>query len=206
MASPEVALARLMEEGFTHVAILSLHVFPGKEFHDLYFNASLFEKMVDGFERVVVARPLLASYGDMERVAKALLDMAPGHLNSDEGVIFVGHGNEKHPADAMFAAMSCMLDDLSSGSFVASVQGRPNLQDILLKIHARKIKKVFLIPFMLVAGDHVKNDIAGDKPESWKSVLAQNGVACEIAFSGLADNPAIVEIWVDHLRSAFAQF
>ena len=40
--SPEMALARMMEDGFTHVAVLSLHVIPGIEFHDLYTNAQLF--------------------------------------------------------------------------------------------------------------------------------------------------------------------
>ena len=33
--SPEVALAKMSEEGFTHVAVQSLHTIGGEEFHDL---------------------------------------------------------------------------------------------------------------------------------------------------------------------------
>ncbi len=75
--SPETALARLMDEGFTHVAVLSLHVIPGIEFHDLHRNAQLFSQMAGGLERVVVARPLLSSHEDMEQVATALLKKVP---------------------------------------------------------------------------------------------------------------------------------
>ena len=49
--SPEVALARLMETGFTHVAVLSLHTIPGEEFHELHRNAHLFGQMEGGFEK-----------------------------------------------------------------------------------------------------------------------------------------------------------
>ena len=33
--SPEVALARMQDEGFTHVAVQSLHTIAGEEYHDL---------------------------------------------------------------------------------------------------------------------------------------------------------------------------
>ena len=49
--SPEMALSKLMGEGFTHVAILSLQTIPGREFHDLYQNAQLFQQMAGGFKK-----------------------------------------------------------------------------------------------------------------------------------------------------------
>ena len=59
--SPETAFAMLMDEGYTHVAVLSLHTIPGEEFHELYQNARLFSQMAGGFQRVLMARPLLSS-------------------------------------------------------------------------------------------------------------------------------------------------
>jgi sirohydrochlorin cobaltochelatase len=76
--SPEAALAKLMDERYTHVAVLSLHSIPGEEFHELYQNAHLFGQMAGGFQRIPVARPLLSSAQDMQAVAEALLKNIPG--------------------------------------------------------------------------------------------------------------------------------
>jgi len=72
-----MALAKLMDEGFGRVAVLSLHVIPGIEFHDLYANAQLFSQMSGGLERVSVAWPLLSSHEDMVQVATTLLKKSP---------------------------------------------------------------------------------------------------------------------------------
>ncbi|MGV8073896.1 MAG: sirohydrochlorin cobaltochelatase [Syntrophobacteraceae bacterium] len=202
IASIETALAVMIDEGYTHVAVLALHVIPGKEFHDLYINAGLYGKPGEGFDRILVARPLLASYEDMQRTAKALLKMVPQDLKEDEAALFMAHGNEKHPADAMIAAMNYVFQEISSKVMLASVRGRPNLDDVLPKIIERKIKKVYLLPFMVIAGEHARIDMAGDKPQSWKSVLMDHGVGCETILCGLGENPEIVEIWLDHLREA----
>jgi sirohydrochlorin cobaltochelatase len=46
MDSPEMALSRLMNDRFTHVAVLSLQTIPGEEFHELYQNAKLFGQIL----------------------------------------------------------------------------------------------------------------------------------------------------------------
>ncbi len=52
--SVETALAKMMDEDFTHVAVQSLHTIPGEEFHALQKNASVFGNMAEGFERIWV--------------------------------------------------------------------------------------------------------------------------------------------------------
>jgi hypothetical protein len=54
--------------------------------------------MAGGFQRILVARPLLSSARDMRAVGYALLKSLPGRKFVD-GVIFMGHGSEHHPAD-----------------------------------------------------------------------------------------------------------
>ena len=203
--SPEVALARLMEAGYTHVAVSSLHVIPGEEFHDLNRNVQLFSRMAGGLERALVASPLLSSHDDMVRVAKALLKHAPRQRNADEAVLFMGHGSRKHPSDAIYSAMNYLIQDLSPNVFIATVEGHPNLDEILPKLSRKGIKKARLAPLMVVAGVHARDDMMGDDPESWKSVLSRNGIACEATLAGIAEYPEIVEVWLDHLRETFAQ-
>lgn len=203
--SPEVALAKLMEEGFTHVAILSLHTIPGEEFHETHTNAHLFGQMAGGFRRVLVARPLLSSAKDMESAAEALLKSIPGR-KAGEAVIFMGHGTEHHPADAVYLAMHPVFQERDGLAFVAAVEWAAALQGVIPALKKRKVKKVFLVPLMAVAGDHAKNDMAGDEEESWKSILAAKGFKVEPILRGTAEIPEIVDLWLDHLQSAFSHF
>jgi sirohydrochlorin cobaltochelatase len=203
--SVETALAKLMDDNFTHLAVLSLHTIPGEEFHELYLNAKLFGQMAGGFEKVTVARPLLSSAKDMERVARVLLENIPGRKTED-AVLFMGHGSEKHPADAVYLAMNQVFQDLDPKAFVGTVAGSPVIEDLLPKLKRLETRKVFLVPLMSVAGDHAKNDMAGDEPDSWKSVLTKNGFECEVVLKGTAEQPEIVDVWLDHLRSTLERF
>lgn len=201
--SPESALAKLMDDGFTHVALLSLQTIPGEEFHELYQNARLFEQMAGGFKKVLVALPLLSSHDDMVRAAGAMVANLPPSRKSGEPVVLMGHGSEKHPADALYLAMNEIFAGIDPNVCLATVEGYPSLDDVLPKL--RKGAKVYLAPFMLVAGDHAMNDMAGDEPDSWKSILAKNGYRCEIVMKGTGDYPEIVDIWLDHLQAAYSR-
>jgi sirohydrochlorin cobaltochelatase len=201
--SPETAFAMLMDEGYTHVAVLSLHTIPGEEFHELYQNARLFSQMAGGFQGVLMARPLLSSSKDMEAVAKALLNNIPARKTED-AVIFMGHGTEHHPADAVYLAMNQVFQELDSKAYVAAVEGSNSLENVIPKLKKGKVKKVFLVPLMAVAGDHAKNDMAGDEPGSWKSILTEKGFKVESILRGTAEIPEIVDIWLDHLKTAFS--
>ena len=203
--SPETAMARLMNDGFTHVAVLSLHTIPGEEFHELNQNAQLFGQMAGGFEKILVARPLLSSAKDMETVAGTLMKNIPGRKPED-AVLFMGHGTGHHPADAIYLAMNQVFQEIDPRTFVGTVEGKLTIETLLPKLKQLKAKKVYLVPMMSVAGDHAKNDMAGDEPESWKSVLTRNGYQCESILRGTADYPEIVEVWLDHLRTVLAHF
>uniref|UniRef100_A0A7C4W0B5 Sirohydrochlorin cobaltochelatase n=1 Tax=Desulfatirhabdium butyrativorans TaxID=340467 RepID=A0A7C4W0B5_9BACT len=203
--SPEVALAKLMSEGFTHVAVLSLQTIPGEEFHELVQNARLFGQMSGGFEKILVARPLLSSAQDMETVADALLNSIPGRKPTD-AIVLMGHGTEHHPSDAIYMAMNAVFQQKDVRTFVATVEGKMTIEEVIPKLRELKVKKVYLIPLMLVAGDHARNDMAGDDPDSWKSILKKHGFACEPVLKGTAEYPQVVDVWIDHLKDVMAHF
>jgi sirohydrochlorin cobaltochelatase len=203
--SPEMAMAKLMNDGYTHVAVLSLQTIPGEEFHELYQNAQLFGQMAGGFEKILVARPLLSSAKDMETVAGTLMKNIPGR-NPEDAVVFMGHGTGHHPADAIYLAMNQVFQEIDSRAFVRTVEGNLTIETLLPKLKQLKIKKVYLLPMMSVAGDHARNDMAGGEPTSWKSVLTQAGYPCETILKGTADYPEIVAVWLEHLRTVLANF
>jgi len=203
--SPETAMAKLMDGGYTHVAVLSLHTIPGAEFHELHQNVHLYGQMAGGFQGVIVARPLLSSFKDMQTVAEALLKNIPGRKAGD-AVIFMGHGTEHHPADAVYLAMNQVFQELDSLAYVAAVEGSNSLDNLIPKLKKRNVKKVFLVPLMSVAGDHAKNDMAGEEEDSWKSILTAKGFKVEPILKGTAESREIVDVWLDHLQVAFSHF
>ncbi len=203
--SPEAVFAGLMDAHYTHVAVLSLHVISGKEFQDLNTTARIFAQMAGGFEKVEVAMPLLLSHDDAVRAAKAVLNRIPRERKPAEAVVFMGHGNRKHPADSVYTVLNDALQEQDENVYLATAEGVPAIERIIPKLKAKNVKRAWLVPFMTIAGNHARNDMAGDKPESWKSILSRNGIESESILTGLAEYPEVVEIWIDHLREAYSK-
>ncbi|MFV0423557.1 sirohydrochlorin cobaltochelatase [Oleidesulfovibrio sp.] len=200
--SPAVALARLGDEGFNHVAVQSLHMIPGLEFLWLMHTAERFEGMPKSIKQVEVGKPLMYSAEDMERVAKAIMTAVPADRKAGEAVVFMGHGTS-HAANAFYPALQYYLNKLDETAFVGTVEGSPSLDDILGALKKNGVKKAYLLPLMSVAGDHTVNDMASDEPDSWKSEFKANGITPVTVVKGMASVPAVRAIWIDHLKTAF---
>nr|MDJ0801249.1 sirohydrochlorin cobaltochelatase [Desulfobacterales bacterium] len=131
--SPEVALAKMRDEKFTHVAVASLHTIAGSEYHDLRRSVGAF-KIMGGFERVILAYPLLATQEDMERAVDAILATIPKERKKDEAVVLMGHGSH-HPSNAFYAALMFQVQLKDPNVFIGNVEGFPELdtiQDLLI--------------------------------------------------------------------------
>ena len=66
------------------------------------------------------------------------------------------------------------------------------------------LKKVNYKPFMIVAGYHAMNDMAGDEANSWKSVLEKNGFEVVVVSTGLGENDDFAAIFVANIDDAAA--
>ena len=204
LSTPVEALARMMGEKFTHVAVQALHVIPGEEFHGLVQNVRRFEGMSKGIEQITVGYPLLATSEDLQRVAKAMLTIIPPERTKKDAVLFMGHGTH-HPADVYYAALNYHLQKLGNNIFVGTVEGWPEIDYLIEDLKKGGVEKAYLMPLMSVAGDHARNDMAGPEANSWKSILEKEGIKCEPVLKGLAEYQEFVDIWLDHLNTALSQ-
>jgi sirohydrochlorin cobaltochelatase len=202
--SPEVALAKMADDGFTHVAVQSLHTIPGAEYHDLRRVVGAFKQMGE-FEMVILGYPLLASQEDIEKTVAAILATIPSGREKDEGVVLMGHGTH-HPANAYYSALNFQLQLQDPNVIVGTVEGYPEIDLILQMLQERNITKVYLLPFMSVAGDHAKNDMAGDEEDSWKSIVTGAGIECIPVLKGTAEFDVFVDIWVEHIDGPMSHF
>jgi len=202
--SPEVALAKMQDEKFTHVALQSLHTIGGSEYHDLRRTVGAF-KMMGAFEQIILGYPLMATQKDMQQTVDAILKTVPKERKKNEAVVLMGHGTH-HPSNAFYAALMFQLQLRDPNIFVGTVEGYPEV-DLIKELLAKKnIKRAYLMPFMSVAGDHAKNDMAGDEDDSWKSVFTKAGIECVPILKGTAEYDSFVAIWVQHLGGPLSHF
>jgi sirohydrochlorin cobaltochelatase len=204
---PAVALAKMAYEGFTDVVVLSTHIIPGAEYEDLKAVVDGFRAIGEnapkaGFRYIGLSSPLLANPGDCERMAGVIADTYAEQAKKG-AVIFVGHGTH-HFADAAYSALQVALWRRSPNFFIGTIEGLPSYDDALARLKASRIRNVWIAPAMLVAGDHAHNDIAGDEPDSWKSMLGQEGFKVTPILSGLGQNKAVRNLLLDKLREAWA--
>jgi sirohydrochlorin cobaltochelatase len=117
----------------------------------------------------------------------------------------MGHGNEVWSTGIYAELQKEMRHEYPDVmTFVGSVEGFPSLDDIktgLTHINL-KSKKVLLKPLMIVAGDHAKNDMAGDEEDSWKKSFENLGYKVYPVLKGLGSNNEFVQIFIDHIKDA----
>lgn len=158
--------------------------------------------MPEGIRRITIGAPLLSTQTDLEKVAEAIIANIPEERQKGDAVVLMGHGTH-HPANAFYAALMLTLQLKDPRIFVGTVEGAPEIDAIQSMLVQKKVKKVYLMPFMSVAGDHARNDMAGADDDSWTSILTRAGFQCEVVLKGTAEYDNIVAIWVEHLGEAF---
>lgn len=205
------ALQKLENEGYKEVYIQPLHVVGGEEYDKIKrIVVQYAHRKEKAFEKIMIGRPLLYYIGQEEKpddylaAIHALKDQLP-KVESQEAVVFMGHGGV-HPANTAYAALQMKMEEAGlENVFIYTVEGFPAIESVIAKLKKRNIKKVTLMPFMLVAGDHVNTDMAGDKEDSAKSLLLAAGLEVDVYLHGLGENTGIQEIYVQHLKDSMAQ-
>ena len=198
-----IIIRRLKERGTTKLtpldAMLKLrtNIIDGVEMESLLRDV---ESALPFFKEIRVGTPLLYSIEDAEKVADILGNRynvpAQGKKAAKENFVLVGHGTYT-PATAIYSQMDYMLKAGGLTNFhVGTIEGYPTFDTMLAQLKAGKAKRVTLIPFMFVAGDHAKNDIAGE----WKEMLEKEGFTVSAQLEGLGQIPEIQEIFIDHIR------
>jgi sirohydrochlorin cobaltochelatase len=190
---PHQVLFELKEKGCTWAVVQSLHVLNGHEFYRLV------EQVGQCAIRTSMGLPLLTSPEDFNDVIKALKDTFFTH--EDEALVMVGHGTD-HPCWSVYVALNQMLREiLGSKIFTGVVEGHPAKENIVEDVKKAGYKKVRIIPFILVAGVHFHEDLAGNE-DSWKSAFEKEKIFVRLEKKGLGSYPGIIDIFSKHIQEA----
>ena len=149
------------------------------------------------FKDIRVGNPLLYAPEDYAVVVKAITE-AMNQANKSGQKLLVGHGTPD-PATASYAMFDYMLKAEGHPEYhVGTVEGYPEYEDALRLLKNGKSKTLTLAPLMFVAGDHAKNDIAGE----WKENLEKQGYKVNLYLKGLGENPTVQQLFIQHARFA----
>ena len=205
--TPEQAMQKLADEGFTTVAVMVLDVVPGVEYD---YDKRVFDTWEEkkAFNKMSISLPLLYYMGQEKKpddfipVLNAFKTELPNKEKGDEAVLIMAHGTA-HPANAYYTVLQDRINKLKwKNTWIYTVEGTPTLEDAMEQMKAKKIKKVTLYPFMMVAGDHAHNDMAGADKESHKSRLTAAGFEVDTYIHGLGENVAIQDLYMQRLKDA----
>ena len=188
------ALNRMKEDGIEDVIVQPTHIINGVEYDRMMKD--LMENMFL-FRRIRVGKPLLSSVDDYKKSIHAV--MAETQREDDEMLGLMGHGTDHH-ANSAYPTLEYTFHALGYNQvLVGTVESFPELKNVMAKLEISGKKKVVLMPFMLVAGDHAKNDMAGEE-DSWKSELEDAGYEVRVIMKGLGEFEGIRKIFTEHLE------
>ncbi len=195
-ATPEAVFDQLLRAGYPKAVAQSLHLIGGIEFHQLAWKAA--RSPLD----IHLGLPLLTTPEDFDAVLDWLAEVRPPA--EEDALVLVGHGT-KHPAWMAYAVLAQRITARFGPKIVlGQVKGDPTPATVASRLAAAGCRRVHLRPFMLVAGAHFMQDIAGDRPTSWQAQLEQKGLTVIPEGEGLGDHSMAIAIFGRHIRTAMA--
>ena len=184
----EEGLKVLKDKGFEEIITMSLHILDGIEY----------SKLDDKFGKI--SKPLLADDEDFEKIVE---NKEFNDLEGNDAIVFMGHGTE---SEADYAYQKLQEEYLKAGKnniFIATVDGKVTIKDVIEKMKGKGFKKILLKPFMIVAGDHAKNDMSSDDEDSWKTILKNEGYEVTSVLKGMGEYEFIRKMFMDKLEAVY---
>lgn len=198
--SVKKALCRLGFEKFAQVTVQSLHVIPGREYAGMLDEIE--EAKCSGApECVCIGKPLLHSHEDIKLAAAALSQCGPEERNRKDAMLWAGHGTW-HAGGRFYSALLHEARKLDENTFLGTLSGKNALAAILAELKEKRIRTVWLMPLLAITGKHATEDLAGDTPTSWRSMLKNNGFECRPILTGAIEYDSLAAIWIKHLQEA----
>ena len=194
---PDEAFKRMKADGVTDVLIQPTHIIPGEEFKKIM---SAIKTASQGIEAVSVGLPLLSFDEDLKEAASCIMN----HFPEDEkrALVLMGHGSPQGPNDIYVRLEDTFRSMGHDSVFVGTVEAEPGLDEMIEKAVLSGKHEVILTPLLIVAGDHATKDLAGDGPDSWKSVFMSKGFSVDCVVKGLGEYEDIRRIFLRHAKEA----
>lgn len=192
------AMEQITKDGITHLVVQPTHVINGIENDQMKKDVLAWNGQL---EEIRFGTPLLTSEMDSFFVIDTLMDEI-GELEEKTALVFMGHGTT-HYANTIYAALDYQFKDKGHPNvFVGTVEAYPSMETLQKHLKEGGYKKLILTPFMIVAGDHAKNDMASEDKDSWRSQLEASGYEVSCLLKGLGEYKGVRQLFLEHISQA----
>lgn len=197
IASVAEQLKQCLDEAYQDILVVVTHMMWGHEYekviHEIGTVCEAYEGDGNTPPMVRVSRPLSTTAEDRKVLAEGMIEDYQAIEHDYDGILCMGHGSS-HENSIIYEEIHGYLQDVSTKYWLRTVEGELTLNPSeIVASSDRKTEKgnYLLVPFMIVAGDHATNDLAGDDEESWKSQLEFLGCTVTTNLVGLGERPWI---------------
>lgn len=192
------ALEQMITDGIREVVVQPTHILDGIE------NNIMKEEVLsykESFDKIAFGTPLLADSKDESQAINAVTTEF-SDLKETEALVFMGHGTT-HQVNTVYAGLDQKFKESAHANvFIGTVEADPTIHNLVKEVTSFQPSKIYVTPFMIVAGDHAQNDLAGEDPDSWMNRLSSEGYEVTPVLKGLGEYPEIRQILVDHVQQA----
>ncbi|ORJ62129.1 sirohydrochlorin cobaltochelatase [Geothermobacter hydrogeniphilus] len=216
---PLATIANFQDDGYDTLVVQPTHIAPAEEFLDLtaYVDAlasiDTIKKKFKPFNKLVIGRPMLGTFGvehpyaeDIKTAVRAMREDVDRARKNGAALVYMGHGNDHFPSGGSYLQfeheMNKVYPDVKT--VIGTVEGYPAVEQVLETLKRSGVKKVVIRAFMIVAGDHATNDMAGPEKDSWKSIFEKEGIEVLPYLHGMGENDRVADIFVRHAADAAA--
>lgn len=192
------AIKQIIADGITELTVQPTHIMNGIENDRMKEEIKAFRGQLSF---LAFGNPLLTTNQDNIDVIQTLMERF-SDVKQEEALVFMGHGTT-HYANTVYAALDYAFKESGYGNvFVGTVEAFPSIETVLKAVKGYKPQRVILTPLMIVAGEHAKNDMAGEGRESWSSQFKQAGFQVECVVKGLGEYEGIRHMLKSHVKEA----
>lgn len=214
---PLATIANFQDDGYDTIIVQPTHIAPAEEFLDLssYVKAiasiETIKKKFKPFNKLVIGRPMLGTFGithpyeeDIKVAVKAMKEDVERARVKKAALVYMGHGNDFFPSGGSYLQFAHEMNQAYPDvlTLVGTVEGYPGVDEVIKQLKHAGVKNVYIRAFMIVAGDHARNDMAGPEEDSWKSLMEKEGITVHPYLHGMGENDKIAEIYVQHAADA----
>lgn len=190
------ALYHIKSEGTDCVIVQPTYVVHGAAYLKLRDEIAQYRNF---FRSLRLGAPLLNSTEDYKACVHAMI--SEWKLKKEEIIVIAGHGTMRY-AQSAYTMLEYMFHTLGyTNVIVGTVQGFPDINNVMEKLALLQKNRIRLIPFMIVSGEHVQSDLTkGEK--AWAERFERMGFPTEVVNRGLGEMKGIQRIFAEHMKEA----
>lgn len=190
----EESFELLKERGYEEVTVQPMHLLRGKEYEKVRKACEDYRESL----HIKLGETLLANERDYRWIVGHMKEV---YHENESLLLVLGHGTD-HEANEAYRKLASTMTEEGLQGVVSTLQCLEDIGSIVGFAEAQEKHTLTIMPFMLVAGNHVTQDIIGMEEHKWQGALSSKGLDVEIITTGLGEYPFIHELFIQHIKEA----